>query len=271
MVQSFGPLITGAWLAEHRNDPDLRIIDFRWYLDSRSGRAAYDAGHVPGAVFVDLDGEVTGHRPNAGRHPLPERAAFERAMRAAGVKRGSRVVVYDDQGAYSAARLWWLLRYFGHDDAAVLDGGLQAWPGPLSTEGAEPAAGDFVAAPQREAMSLDYGGVRRLPASILLLDARAPDRYLGEVEPIDPVAGHIPGALSAFYRDNLTAQGRFRPPEELQRRFAALGVREGKDVVSYCGSGVTACQNLLALEVAWPEGGCIQAPGASGASAQTRQ
>ena len=252
---AFGPLVSGRWLADHHEDEDLRIIDFRWYLDGRSGRSAYDAGHIPGAVFVDLDGGVTGQAPDSGRHPLPERAAFEREMRAAGVNRSGGVVVYDDMGGYSAGRLWWLLRYFGHDRVAVLDGGLQAWPGSLSAEPAVVTEGDFVARQLREAMRLDYDQVRGLPAGTVLLDARAPERYSGEVEPVDPVAGHIPGARSAYYRDNLNPDMGFLPSDELRRRFAALGVADGADVVSYCGSGVTACHNLLALEVAGLPGG----------------
>ena len=251
----FGPLVSGRWLADNHKNADLRIIDFRWYLDGRSGRAAYEAGHIPSAVFVDLDAGVTGHRPDSGRHPLPERAAFEREMRAAGVDRGESVVVYDDMGGYSAGRLWWLLRYFGHDRVAVLDGGLQGWPGALSTESADVAEGDFIAAQPREAMRLEYDQVRGLPAGTVLLDARAPDRYSGKVETVDPVAGHIPGARSAYYRDNLGPDMGFLPPDELRRRFAGLGVTDGADVVSYCGSGVTACHNLLALEVAGLPGG----------------
>lgn len=247
---SAGPLVSAAWLSEHLEDADLRIIDFRWYLDGRSGRAAYDAGHIPGAVFVDLDGEVTGHRPNAGRHPLPEPAAFENAMRAAGVNRRDLVVVYDDLGCHSAARLWWLLGYFGHEAVAVLDGGLQTWASPLSTQQVEPVTGDFVAASPRVEMKLDYDEVRALPTDVVVLDARAPERYRGEVEPIDPVAGHIPGARSAFYRDNLGSDMRFLPSDQLRRRFEALGVTNGANAVAYCGSGVSACHNLLALSTA---------------------
>jgi len=245
-----GPLVSGEWLAVHRDDPDLRIIDFRWYLDGRSGRAAHEAGHVPGAVFVDLDGEVTGHVPNAGRHPLPEREAFERAMREAGVNARSAVVVYDDAGGGTAARLWWLLRYFGHEAAAVLDGGLAAWPGPLAT-GAETAPpGDFRSGPPRAELKVDHDDVRRLGPGAVLLDARAPERYRGEVEPVDPKAGHIPGARSAFFGGNLDEARRFLAPAALRRRYEELGAGEGSDVVVYCGSGVNACHDLLALELA---------------------
>jgi thiosulfate/3-mercaptopyruvate sulfurtransferase len=255
-----GPVVGAAWLAEHRDHPDLRVIDLRWYLDGRSGRAAYDAGHVPGAVFVDLEGEVTGHVPNAGRHPLPAPEAFERAMRAAGVGRASTVVVYDDTGGGTAARLWWLLRHFGHASAAVLDGGLAAWPGPLA-EGPsdQPPAGDFVAGRPRRAQVVDYEDVRRLPEGSVLLDARAPERYRGEVEPVDPRAGHIPGARSAFFRGNLDAGDRFLPPDALRRRYEELGAADGSRVVVYCGSGVNACHDLLALELAGIEGARLYA------------
>lgn len=247
----FGPLVSADWLRRHVGDGDLRLIDFRWYLDGRSGVDAYRSGHIPGAVFVDLDGEVTGHGPDgAGRHPLPSGPAFERAMRQAGVDRGSQVVVYDDQSGFVAARLWWLLRYFGHEDVAVLDGGLRAWDGLLEEHEVRPEAGDFVAAPPRLDMKMDFEAVRGLDGSRVLLDARAGERFRGEVEPIDPKPGHIPGARSAPWSGNLDPEGRFRAPEELRSRFADRGVASGDDVVAYCGSGVSACHNLLALEIA---------------------
>src|SRR5207247_5181381 len=167
-----GPVVGAGWLAEHLGDPDLRIVDFRWYLDGRSGRAAHEAGHVPGAVFVDLEGDVTGHVPNAGRHPLPTAEGFQRAMREAGVDRDSVVVAYDDTGGGTAARLWWLLRYFGHDAAAVLDGGVAAWPGPLATGAEQRVPGDFVAAPPRVELKMDYDDVLRLAPDAVPLDAR---------------------------------------------------------------------------------------------------
>jgi thiosulfate/3-mercaptopyruvate sulfurtransferase len=249
-VSVFGPLVTAEWLRQHLHDGDLRLIDFRWYLDGRSGRDAYRAGHIPGAVFVDLDGEITGHQPGAGRHPLPDQAAMERAMREAGVDRGSHVVVYDDQSGFVAARLWWLLRYFGHEEVAVLDGGLRAWGDLLEEHEARPEPGDFVAAPPREEMKLDFEEVRGLDGGPVLLDARAPERFRGDVEPVDPKAGHIPGARSAPWSGNLDQEGRFRSQQELRDRFEQLGVAPGEEIVAYCGSGVSACHNLLALEVA---------------------
>lgn len=247
---SFGPLVDAAWLQAHHADPGVRVIDIRWYLDGRSGRAAYEAGHVPGAVFVDLDA-ISGHDPGRGRHPLPDPTRFERAMREAGVGAGSTVIAYDDGGGTVAARLWWMLRYFGHERAAVLDGGIQAWPGPLSTRLERPAPGDFTAPSPRTGMKVEYEDVRTLPAGVLLLDARAPERYRGETEPVDPKAGHIPGARSAPAGGNLGDDGRFRDPADLRRRYQALGLGDaGTEVVVYCGSGVSACHDLLALELA---------------------
>jgi thiosulfate/3-mercaptopyruvate sulfurtransferase len=244
------PLVSAGWLAGHLGDPDLRVVDFRWRLGSRSEQAAYEAGHIPGAVYVNLESDVTGHVPGAGRHPLPAREAFEREMRAAGLGRDSAVVVYDDAGGSIAARLWWLLRYFGHEAVAVLDGGLQAWPGPLATGAETRPPGDFVAGPPREGLKVDFEDVSRLPAGSVLLDARAPERYRGEEEPVDPRAGHIPGARSAPWAGNLGRDHRFLDPATLRRRFEELGAGEGSGVVVYCGSGVTACHDLLALTVA---------------------
>jgi thiosulfate/3-mercaptopyruvate sulfurtransferase len=225
------------------------VIDVRWYLDGRSGRAAYEAGHIPGAVFVDLV-DISGQEPGRGRHPLPDRETFERAMRAAGIDGDTAVVAYDDAGGTVAGRLWWTLRYFGHERAGVLDGGLQAWPEQLSTGGERPAPGDFAASEPSTEMKLDYEDVRSLPASTLLLDARVRERFRGDSEPVDPRPGHIPGARSAPAVDNLTADKRMLPPEELRRRYEALGVTDPANVVVYCGSGVSACHDLLALEVA---------------------
>jgi thiosulfate/3-mercaptopyruvate sulfurtransferase len=249
-VNRFGPLVEGGWLAEHIDEPSIQVIDFRWYLDGRSGLEAYRAGHIPGAVFVDLDGEVTGHRPGAGRHPLPDREAFQRVMRAAGVNGESRVVVYDDQRGSLAARLWWLLRYFGHDAAAVLDGGLEAWPRALTPGDESARPGDFVAAEPRLEMQVGHETVRGLQAPSVLIDARAPRRFRGEVEPVDPVAGHIPGARNAPWEGNLGPDGRLKSADELRQRFTGLDVQDGSEAVVYCGSGVTACLDLLALEVA---------------------
>lgn len=249
-MSTFGPLVDATWLAAHLSDPNVRVIDFRWQ-EGRPGRPAYEAGHIPGAVFVDLEAEgLSAHHDGGGRHPLPDREAFEDAMRSAGVNRDSVVVVYDDHNGFTACRLWWTLRYFGHDAVAVLDNGLGGWSGPLETGWYEMPRGDFVAAQPRTTMKVDYDDLRRRPEGLLLLDARRPARYCGEFEPTDPRAGHIPGADSAPWGGNLDDQGRFKPASELLRRFEELGVRDGHGVVAYCGSGVSACVNLLALELA---------------------
>jgi thiosulfate/3-mercaptopyruvate sulfurtransferase len=223
-------LVVSEWLSEHLSDPELRIIDFRWYYDhdtgrGLSGRAAYEAGHIPGAAFVDLEADVTGERPDQGRHPVPDPDQFQRAMRIAGVGRDSVVIIYDDQGGFSAARLWWLLRYFGHEAVAVLDGGLQTWRGAWSSGRDQIAEGDFLAVPNPE-MRVDYHQVRRLFAGALLLDARRWERYVGDVEPVDSPAGHIPGARSAHWRGNLEPDHRFKSLDDLRRRFADVGVRD---------------------------------------------
>jgi thiosulfate/3-mercaptopyruvate sulfurtransferase len=244
-VSSFGPLVSAAWLRDHLADGNLRVIDMRWYTDGRSGRDAYLAGHLPGAVFVDLDRDITGAE-GPGRHPIPTRAQFEEAMRSAGVDPDSRVVVYDDLGGFSAARLWWLLRYFGHPAVAVLDGGMRGWEGALEAAPVRPTRGSFRAAEADPEMVVDRDRVRAQVEGVLI-DARAPERYRGEVEPLDAKAGHIPGARNIPWRSNLGADWRFLPPEELRRNYA---VAEGREVIAYCGSGVTAAVDLLALEVA---------------------
>lgn len=249
-VDSFGPLVSAAWLRDHLSDGDLRVLDLRYYLDGRSGPDAYRRGHLPGAVFCDLEADLSQKAPVGGRHPLPERGAFEQAMRRLGVDASSRVVAYDDQKGMVAGRLWWLLRYFGHDAVAVLDGGLQAWGEPLETEWVTPELGDFVAAVPHTDWKVEYEEVRALGPQTLLLDARAGERFRGEEESVDPVGGHIPGARSAPYAGNLGPDGRFKTPEELRQRYRDLGVTSGAETVVYCGSGVSACNDLLALELA---------------------
>jgi thiosulfate/3-mercaptopyruvate sulfurtransferase len=241
---SFGPLVDAAWLHAHVDDPDVRVIDFRWYLQGRAGRTEYAKGHIPGAVFVDLD-DVTGE--GHGRHPLPTARQFEAAMRKAGVSSATRVVVYDDAGASVAARLWFLLGYFGHQAQAVLDGGIGAWGSPLETTTPAVATGDFRAAPPDRSRVLHFEDVRALQG-VPLIDARAGERYRGEREPVDPKAGHIPGALSAPVTENVGPDGRFKPAEELRERYSRLGAAQG--AVFYCGSGVNASQHLLAMAVA---------------------
>jgi thiosulfate/3-mercaptopyruvate sulfurtransferase len=242
---SFGPLIGRDWLRDHLHDRDVRVLDFRWYLQQRNGRDEYLRGHIPGAVFVDLDA-VTG-TDGAGRHPLPSAAQFENPIRAAGVSAGTKVVVYDDAGGSIAARLWFLLEWFGHEGQAVLDGGLQAWGGPLDSEVPRVEAGDFRAVEPDASRVVSFGGVQELSGAALI-DARAGERYRGEKEPVDPKAGHIPGARSAPWTENLGPDGRFMPARELREKYTALGADRG--AVVYCGSGVNACHDLLAMRIA---------------------
>jgi thiosulfate/3-mercaptopyruvate sulfurtransferase len=254
-VTAFGPLVSPEWLHKHLDDPDLRIIDFRWYLTGRMGRDAYLAGHIPGAVFVDLDA-VTGAGP--GRHPLPTRQQFQDEMRRAGVSASTKVVAYDDAGGSIAARLWFLLGWFGHGAQAVLDAGLQGWGEALETDVPYVVAGGFKAKAPPRSRIVDFKQVknmssashRRSAARRVLLDARVGERYRGEREPIDPKKGHIPGAVSAPWIDNLDAEARFKSPDELRQRYESLGVDGKNGVVVYCGSGVNACHDLLALEIA---------------------
>jgi thiosulfate/3-mercaptopyruvate sulfurtransferase len=253
-----GALVSTEWLDAHRRDADLRIVDVRWYLDpQRKGIDAYRAGHIAGAVFLDVDRDLAapgGVRGGArGRHPWPAAEQVERVMGAIGVGPGTTVVAYDDQAGAIAARLWFLLHAYGHDRAAVLDGGIAKWQaeGRL-VDTAEPrlSPASFKARP-RPGLVLTKDEVKARPAGALLLDARAPERYRGETEPIDPRAGHIPGAANAPFSGNLTSGPwpTLRSPDELRERYAALGAAEQEPIV-YCGSGVTACHDLLALHVA---------------------
>lgn len=233
------------------------LLDVRWQLTMAKaagapafdGRAEYTAGHLPGAVFVDLDRELASAPGDSGRHPLPDLEEFGAAMRRAGVSAGRPVVVYDGGQGWAAARAWWLLRWTGHPDVRVLDGGLPAWQGPLSTEAPDPAEGDFEPAPAATGL-LDADGAAALARSGVLLDARAGERYRGEVEPIDRVGGHIPGAVSAPTNENVGPDGRFLPAADLRDRFKALGVSEEAPVGVYCGSGVSGAHEVLALAVA---------------------
>jgi thiosulfate/3-mercaptopyruvate sulfurtransferase len=232
----------------------LTLLDVRWRLGGPPGRELYDAGHIPGAAFADLDKDLAARPGDGGRHPLPVAADFERAMRRAGVSDGRPVVVYDDADSTAAARAWWLLRYFGHQSVRVLDGGFRAWAAagyPVSPPVPyyQGALGDFTARPGQLGL-LDADGAAAAARSGLLLDARAGERYRGEAEPVDPVAGHIPGAVSAPTAQNVNPDGTFRPAADLADRFAALGAAGGVPVAAYCGSGVTAAHEVLALTLA---------------------
>ena len=245
------PIVGPEWLAANLGRDDVVVCDVRWYLDGRSGHDAYLDGHLPTAVWVNLD-TVLAAPPSAaaGRHPLPTPDAFAAGLGAVGVSDTSVVVAYDDLGGMAAGRLVWLLRILGRE-AALLDGGLQGWAGPLQTVPIELAPVTFSAAPWPTTVfaTADETGVAAADGSAIVIDARAPERYRGEVEPIDARPGHIPGAATAPFAANLV-DGRFRTSAELRERFSALGVDEDTDVIAYCGSGVSACHNLLALEAA---------------------
>ncbi|WNI28768.1 sulfurtransferase [Streptomyces sp. ITFR-6] len=245
------PIISASECASESAGPRPPVLlDVRWQLGGPPGRPDYEAGHIPGAVYVDLDSELAGPAGDGGRHPLPDPAEFGAVMRRAGVGRDSSVIVYDGGQGWAAARAWWLLRWTGHRDVRVLDGGLAAWTGELSKETPVPAEGDFVPEPGALPL-LDADGAAALARSGLLLDARAAERYRGDVEPIDRVGGHIPGAVSAPTVENVGSDGRFLPAEALAARFTGLGADgDAVDVGVYCGSGVSGAHEVLALEVA---------------------
>ena len=237
------PLVSGEWLASHLGD--VRVVDTRWYLDGRSGRAAYEAGHIPGAVWLDIDTELSDPASgSAGRHPLPSPGRFAAALGSAGIADGTPVVAYDDASGSIAARLWWLLHVLD-EPVAVLDGGVAAWPAELTTAIPDIASVRRTPRPwpaQRFLTADDVAGT-----DAVVLDARTAPRYAHGDPSIDPRPGHIPGALSAPWGENLGEDGRFLPASVLRERFAGL-VGE-RPVVAYCGSGVTACHDLLALSI----------------------
>lgn len=232
------PVVDQAWLEAH---PEAVIADVRSYLDGRSGADAYRAGHLPAAVFVSLDVVLADPPGSRGRHPLPDPTRFAAGLSASGIGDASTVVAYDDAGGAMAARLVWLLRMLGRD-AALLDGGIDAWEGELSTEAVLPEVASFTPTPWPDDA---LATIDEAVAGPVVIDARAPERFRGEHEPIDPKAGHIPGARNYPLSGNLDGS-RFKSLEELRERFADLGPAEG--VISYCGSGVTACHNLIAME-----------------------
>lgn len=258
MFSSRAPLLSVPALAEALQDRSLVVVDARWYLGrTGAGRAAYLAGHIPGAIHLDLDGDLAAvGDPEAfgapGRHPLPDPSIVAARLGAAGIGNDSRVVAYDDVGGWVAARLWWMLDSLGFEAVSVLDGGIGAWTAagfPLSTDVPAPA-------PRRLELEDRWRGVierdalRSRLGSVVLLDARGAPRYRGETEPIDPVAGHIPTAINAPIDGSLGPDGRLLDPEALRVRYQALGVDGSTDVVTSCGSGTSACHHSLAMRVA---------------------
>jgi len=259
-------LISAADLAAHIDDPAWVVVDCRHDLmNLAAGRAAYASGHLPGAVFADIETVLSGAKNGAdgvflGRHPLPDKEALAEALRGFGIGDATQVVAYDAHGGMFAARLWWLLRWLGHEAVAVLDGGMAAWEAasqPLTTEvrtrprGALSVRAPFVpTVTVREVLDNLESGKR------IVIDARAADRYRGENETIDPVGGHIPGAKNRFFKDNLGADGRFKDAAQLREELGAL-IDDPAAAIMQCGSGVTACHNLLALEVAGLPGAAL--------------
>jgi thiosulfate/3-mercaptopyruvate sulfurtransferase len=250
-------LVSATELAVHLDDDAWRIFDCRHDLtDPHAGERAYRAGHIPNAQFFHLDRDLSGAKTGTnGRHPLPHPDTLAATLARSGVSNATQVIAYDDAGGMYAARLWWLLRWLGHTRIAVLDGGLQAW----TTSGlalTKDAPSIPAAAFSRSHPLVQWIDVQALQAELprrqrLLIDARAPERYRGEAEPLDAVAGHIPGAVNRFFKDNLDTSGRFKPPHQLRDAFEQLlGGRAPRMSVHYCCSGVTSCHNLLAMHIA---------------------
>jgi thiosulfate/3-mercaptopyruvate sulfurtransferase len=266
MQTPFTTLIQPAELAPHVADPGWLVLDCRFELGKpETGERAYAAGHIPHAIYAHLDRDLAAPvTPQSGRHPLPQPEKFAATLARWGMTPTTQVVAYDADNAAYAARLWWLLRWVGHNKVAVLDGGFKAWTAhrlPTTTEVPRRRAGHFVARPNRD-MWLDAGEVadRVRRADWRLLDARAPERFAGKVEPIDPVAGHVPGARNHPFASNLDSNGRFAPAQELGNRFSQSqdGVADDHTIVM-CGSGVTACNLLLAMEHAGKRGARLYA------------
>ena len=245
----YNTLIQAHTLNGRLSDPDWVIVDCQYDLtDKNAGYQSYLAGHIPGAVYAGLHKDLSGSQPvtDCGRHPVPSTQELEEKLSAMGIENRSQVVVYDRSGGAYAARLWWLLHYAGHERAAVLDGGLDAWRQAgyeLEAKQPQAVAGNFRAVINTGRLVR----VHEVPSIPRLIDSRAPERYSGETEPLDRVGGHIPGALNRYWKDNLDGQGKFLPPERLRPALGDMyGDAQPEDVTFYCGSGVTACHNLLA-------------------------
>lgn len=254
---AYTTLVSTDLLAQHLSDPNWVVVDCRFTLtDTEAGRRAYAAGHLPGARYAHLDEDLSAPKNGRnGRHPLPDPAVFAQTLGRWGVDAGKQVVVYDDSFGAMAVRLWWMLRWMGHDAVALMDGGLPKWrreQRPMTTE--VPAVTPTVFVPRlRETMRVDANAVLAASqgGSELLLDARPEMRFLGEMEPIDPVAGHVPEAVNVPFDDNLDLGGTFLGGDELREMYEGLlAGREPNEVIHMCGSGVTACHNLLAMEIA---------------------
>jgi thiosulfate/3-mercaptopyruvate sulfurtransferase len=247
---TIAPIITAEWL--QRSPDDVTIVDVRWFMDGTDARGRYLAGHLPGAVFVDLDVDLAGPPSRLqGRHPLPSPVVFAEAMSRVGISHDDTIVAYDQGHGGFAARLVWMLRITGHE-ASLLDRGLTGWPAPLQQGEIVRAPSNFAPRPWPDEWLVDIDEVDRRSkvGSGILVDSRSLERYMGEAEPIDARAGHVPGAINLPFSGNLDDQGRFLSVQALGARFRAAGISVHDDVVVYCGSGVTACHNLLAMEAA---------------------
>lgn len=261
-------IVSATWLYEHLNSPDLVVVDCRFALSDPSlGRQQYAEAHIPGAYFLDLNQDLSSPvKQHGGRHPLPDPDGLAARLTAIGVKSGdpqtaTLVVAYDDSRFAFAARLWWLLRYLGHDRVALLDGGWRAWTAagyPVTCEIAHPQPGNFVPSIRSDwVVTIDTVKALSQSPDVVLVDSREGERYRGEREPIDPIAGHIPGAVNYPWQEVTTTEGYIQPLEVLHQRWAELA--NAKEILVYCGSGVTACVNLLALHIAGLEGGKLYA------------
>lgn len=250
------PIVSCGWLAQRLGDPGVRVVDTRWYLlEPGGGRLRYDEGHIPGAVFLDLDTDLSAPS-GPGRHPLPKPSDFGALLGGHGIGNEHHVVVYDQGPGSIAARLWWMLRSVGHDEVSVLDGGYGRWTAKgYQTTADKPEYASLPFEVSRHfTPTIDRHALRARLGTLQVIDARPEDRYRGENETIDPAAGHIPTSISAPTDGNLGPDGRFKPPDRLAARFAGLGIDPAVPIVSSCGSGVTACHNILALHLAgWPE------------------
>jgi len=272
------PLIAADELGPLIAAQTVQVIDCRWYLgEPEKGHRAFAEGHIPSAMYASLDTDLSGHE-GQGRHPLPSPEVFARTLERFGISASTRVVTYDDRGGAVASRLWWMLTDQGHEMTSVLDGGIQAWTRTgrgLTTSVREPRAGAFSTRPWGGVVVRDQVASRSV--GTMVIDARSGERYRGDEEPVDPKAGHIPGAISLPLEDNLAPDLSFLPPSALRHRFVGAGVADVDRVISQCGSGVTACHNILAMEVAgidrpdlyvgsWSDWSCSDLPVATGSA-----
>ena len=249
-------LVSTQWLSKRLQDPQTIVIDTRFSLaDPELGQKEYQTGHIPGAYYLDLNQDLSSPiDKHGGRHPLPDWSAFAAKLNRIGIRSAppSHIVIYDDSRFAFAARLWWMLRYLGHEQVSILDGGIQAWKAanlPLSQETPSPQAGDFLPNIQKD-WTVDIRTVRQRKdgLGVTIVDARSPERFRGEVEPIDPIAGSIPGAINAFWKNVSTEDGYLKSPEELADYWSGLNPMDR--IIVYCGSGVTACVNLFSMAIA---------------------